>query len=173
LIIFFFLIFLPLLIEAIEFKPPWQTKSFQELLDAIYNFVFWVAIAIVPIMIIVAAFYFLTSGGDPEKVRTAKRVIFWTFIGLIIVLSSKGISSIIEFLSKGAPSGLTSAKLSQLGDINGDCIVDISDIGSISKILGAKPGDPNWDPKKDLNKNNEIDICDVSIASNSFGFGCD
>jgi len=46
-------------------------------------------------MIIVAAFYFLTSGGDPEKVRTAKRIILWTFIGLIIVLLGKGIISII------------------------------------------------------------------------------
>jgi len=52
--------------------------------------------AIVPIMVIVAAYFFLTSGGDPEKVRTAKRIIFWTFIGLIIVLLGKGIVAIIK-----------------------------------------------------------------------------
>jgi hypothetical protein len=105
LIIFFFLIFLPLLIKAIEFNPPWQTKSFQELLDAIYNFIFWVAIAIVPIMVIVAAYFFLTSGGDPEKIRTAKKIIFWTFIGLIIVLLGKGVVAIIGQLLGGGPSG--------------------------------------------------------------------
>jgi NADH:ubiquinone oxidoreductase subunit 4 (subunit M) len=71
------------------------------LLDAIYNFIFWVAIALVPIMIIVAAYFFLTSGGDPEKVRTAKRIIFWTFIGLIIVLLGEGIIAVIKQLLGG------------------------------------------------------------------------
>jgi magnesium-transporting ATPase (P-type) len=101
LIIFLFLIFLPFLIKAIEFKPPWQTKSFQELLDAIYNFIFWVAIALVPIMVIVAAYFLLTSGGNSEKISTAKRIIFWTFIGLIIVLLGKGIVAIIGQLLGG------------------------------------------------------------------------
>jgi hypothetical protein len=60
-----------------------------------------VAGAILPIIIIIAGFLFLTSGGDPEKVRTAKRMIFWAIIGLAIVVLARGIISVIKgILSK-------------------------------------------------------------------------
>lgn len=93
----------PFLTEAITFGPPFGTKSFEELIDAIINFIFWVAMALVPIMIIIAAFYFLTSGGDPEKVKTAKKIILYTIIGLIIVFLGKGIVAIIGQIFEGAP----------------------------------------------------------------------
>jgi len=104
-LIFLVSILVPFLTEAITFGPPFETKSFEELIDAIADFIFWAAMAIAPILIIVAAFYFLTSGGDPEKVKTAKRIIFWTFIGLIIVLLGKGIVATIGQLLGGGPSG--------------------------------------------------------------------
>ena len=75
--------------------------TFEELIDAIINFIFLVAIVIVPIMILIAAFYFLTSGGDPEKIRTAKKIILFTFIGLFIVLLGKGIVAIIKQILEG------------------------------------------------------------------------
>jgi hypothetical protein len=78
----FFVLFsllIPFFTEAITFTPPFELPPVQELIDKIITFISWVAFAIVPIAIIVAAFYFLTSGGDPEKVRTAKRIIFYPF----------------------------------------------------------------------------------------------
>jgi len=80
---------------------PFKFGSFQELIEGIINFIFWLAVAIVPIMIMVAAFYFLTSGGDPERIRTAKRIIFWTVIGLAIILLAKGIISVIKQIIGG------------------------------------------------------------------------
>jgi magnesium-transporting ATPase (P-type) len=94
--ILLFSLLVPLFTKAITFNPPFETKSFEELIDAIINFIFWVAMAIVPIMIIVAAFYFLTSGGNTEKLNTAKKIILFTFIGLFIVLLGKGIVAIIK-----------------------------------------------------------------------------
>jgi PKD repeat protein len=102
-LILFFLL-LPFLAKAITFEPPFQLPTFEELINAIIDFISWVAIAIVPIAIIVAAFYFLTSGGDPEKVRTAKRIIFFTIIGLIIILLARGLPAIIRQIIEG-PSG--------------------------------------------------------------------
>jgi len=104
-IIFLILLFsllVPFFTKAITFYPPFATKSFEELINAIADFIFWVAIAIAPIMVIVAAYFFLTSGGDPEKIRTAKRIIFWTFIGLIIVFLAKGIIAVIGQLLGGS-----------------------------------------------------------------------
>ena len=102
-LIFLFSLLIPLLTKAITFESPFKAKSFEELIDAIINFIFWVAIAIVPIMIVVAAFYFLTSGGDPEKVRTAKRIILFTFIGLLVIFLARGITSLIEQILTGSP----------------------------------------------------------------------
>jgi len=96
LIFLFFFLFLSFEIRAITFKNPFQNLTFEKLIENIVNFIFWVAMAIVPIVIIIAAYYLLTSGGDPEKVRTAKRIIFWTLIGLFIVLLAKAIPAIIQ-----------------------------------------------------------------------------
>ena len=100
-LIFLFSLLIPLLTKAITFEDPFKTKSFEELTDAIINFIFLVAIVIVPIIIIVAAFYFLTSGGDPEKIRTAKKIILYTFIGLFIIFLAKGIVAIIKQILEG------------------------------------------------------------------------
>jgi len=105
--ILLFSLLVPLFTKAITFEDPFKAKSFEELINAIADFIFWVAIVIAPLAIIIAAFYFLTSGGDPEKTRTAKRIIFYTIIGLIIILLSKGILGLIESLLFGLkpPSG--------------------------------------------------------------------
>ena len=86
----------PFLVEAIKIGPIIEAKSVEEIINVIVNFIFWTALALAPIMIILAAFYFLTSGGNPEKVNTAKRIIFWTLIGLFIVLLAKAIPAIIK-----------------------------------------------------------------------------
>ena len=94
--ILLFSLLTPFFIKAVTFKNPFQNLTFGKLIENIINFIFWVAMAIVPIVIIIAAYYLLTSGGDPEKVRTAKRIIFWTLIGLFIVLLAKAIPAIIK-----------------------------------------------------------------------------
>ena len=80
---------------------PLACDTIPECIEKIINFIFWVALAIVPIIIIIAGFLFLTSGGDPEKVRTAKRMIFWAVIGLAIILFAKGIISLIKSVIEG------------------------------------------------------------------------
>jgi magnesium-transporting ATPase (P-type) len=101
--IFLLSLLIPFLAKAITIPNPLCdpaspdcTSTFQDLIEKIINFIFYVAMAIVPIMIIVAAFYFLTSGGNPEQVNKAKKILLFTFIGLFIVLLGKGIVAIIK-----------------------------------------------------------------------------
>ena len=83
------------------FINPLACATFPECIEKIINFIFWIAVAIVPIVIIIAGFLFLTSGGDPEKVRTAKKILLYACIGLVIVLLAKGIISIVKTVIGG------------------------------------------------------------------------
>ncbi len=81
----------PLTVEAVTIDNPLAADSFQELIDGLINIIFYLAIAIAPIMFIVAGFYFITAAGEPEKINIAKKMILWTLIGLLVVMSAKGI----------------------------------------------------------------------------------
>lgn len=81
--------------QVIKIENPLEAETFEELIDSIINFIFSIAIVIAPIMIIVSGFYFVTAAGDPEKIKTAKRIILYTMIGLIIVILAKGLISML------------------------------------------------------------------------------
>lgn len=94
----FFLLIVPLFIQAIEFENPIQATSVQAVVSAIGNWLYAIAFALVPVMILVGAFYILTAAGDPERVNTGKKIILWTIIGLGIVIISTGIMSLMKEL---------------------------------------------------------------------------
>lgn len=90
-LILLIVIFIPLTVGAVTIDNPLASDSFADLIDAIINIIFMLAIAIAPIMFIVAGFYFITAAGEPEKIQIAKKMILWTLIGLLVVMSAKGI----------------------------------------------------------------------------------
>lgn len=94
-ILILFSLLLPLSGLAFELQPPTKHQSFEELISAVINFLFNVALILAPLMIILGGFYFLTSGGDPEKVKRGKNIILFSVIGLLIMLLAKGF---IEFI---------------------------------------------------------------------------
>jgi hypothetical protein len=77
-------------------RNPLSVNSFEELLDAFVNFIFWVGITLAPVMLIIAGFLYVTSSGSPEKVATAKRWIIWTLVGLAVVLLAKGLVAVLQ-----------------------------------------------------------------------------
>jgi len=54
-------------------------------------------------------------------------------------------------------------------DVNGDGIVDISDIVLAGQSLGSYPGHPRWNPIADLNLDSLVDIFDLVLIARSFG----
>ena len=80
-----------------------EHDDFEALLKAIIDFIFTLALVIVPIVIIVAGIFFITAQGDPEKINTAKKMILWAIIGLIIILCAKGFVEVIKEIFK--PNG--------------------------------------------------------------------
>jgi hypothetical protein len=157
--ILLFSLLIPLFTKAITFENPFEDLTFEKLIENIINFIFWVAMAIAPIMIIVAAFYFLTSGGNPEKVSTAKKIIFYTIIGLIIIFLAKGIPAIIRQIIEGPlppcnfysfQGGTVLPDFANPGDmVNTTCDYGASGIDCIESFIG--PNECNfivWDGTK-------------------------
>jgi len=96
-------VFLSFLIINIVFAivNPLPVDNLEELIGAITKFIFNVAIIIAPIMFIIAGFFFITSAGEPEKVRRARNVFIYTLIGLVLVLLATGIYELIKSILSG------------------------------------------------------------------------
>lgn len=74
---------------------PIGSKTIEDLLDNVINYIWWFATAIVPIMIVYGAFTFMTAGDSVEKVSKAKNIIMYAIIGYAIVLFARGIVVIL------------------------------------------------------------------------------
>jgi hypothetical protein len=85
------------------FQNPLQWDTFPELLNVVVNIVFTISLAIAPILFILAGFYFVTAAGKPEQVETAKKMILWTIIGLIVIICSKGIIALFTQIMEVKP----------------------------------------------------------------------
>ena len=75
---------------------PLCANTFPDLINTIATLIFNLALWIAPIMYIIAGFYFLTAAGDPKKIQTAKQIILYTTIGLIVVISAKGLIALFK-----------------------------------------------------------------------------
>ncbi|KPJ56744.1 hypothetical protein AMJ49_03975 [Parcubacteria bacterium DG_74_2] len=80
---------------------PLKATSTEALIDSIVDFIFWFGVALAPLMIIIAGFFFLTAAGEPDKINKAKNIITYTFIGLLIILLAKGLISALKTVLGG------------------------------------------------------------------------
>lgn len=86
----------PSFAENIIIDNPIKSNTFEELIASITNFVFLVSIALAPLMIILAGFYYMTANGEPEKIKKAKDIMLYTVIGIAVVLLSRAFVSMIK-----------------------------------------------------------------------------
>lgn len=90
--------------KAIEIENPLEADTFEELIEAIINLIFNIALVVAPMMIILGGFLFITAGGSPERVEQAKKIIFYALAGLIIIFLAKGIIALLkEIFLKPSP----------------------------------------------------------------------
>lgn len=82
--------------------PPTSATNVESVLANVTNYIFWIATAITPLLIIIGAFFFMTSGGEYEKITRAKHIITYTVIGYSIILLSRGLVYILADIL-GAP----------------------------------------------------------------------
>ncbi len=74
---------------------PLGVGTVQEIIDAVQKWIFTIALVIAPLMIILGAFYMMTSAGEPGRVQKGRSIIIWAAIGLGVVLLAKILYSVI------------------------------------------------------------------------------
>jgi len=58
-----------------------------DIVDRFITYILWpIFICAVLIMMIYAGFMFVTSRGDPSKVKAARDAVIWTVIGIVVVI---------------------------------------------------------------------------------------
>lgn len=136
-------------------KNPLCADSFTELINNIINFLFYIALAVAPIMIIVSGFYFITAMGEPEKIKTAKTIILWTLIGLLVIICAKGIVKLFQDVFLGQDGGTPLPRYScsglckdMIGYQRGECRK--REEGCRSEWFTYPAGDQFCSAKKDL-----------------------
>jgi len=69
-----------------------QPKNVQDIIRLVDQIVQWfetIIFAIAIIMILVAAFQFLTAAGNEEKVATARKSLVWGLVGIAVALFAR------------------------------------------------------------------------------------
>lgn len=84
--------------QVISIENPLTATSVEALVGSIINFLVIVALALSSLMIVIAGYHFVTAGGDPKKIDTAKKIILYTLIGLGIIMFAKAVNSILKLV---------------------------------------------------------------------------
>ena len=75
-----------------------QVNADQDSLEGILKIFFGIVAALAVLSIMIAAFNFVTSDGDAEKISRSKKTIILSLVGLLIALSAEAI--VLTVLSK-------------------------------------------------------------------------
>ena len=72
--------------------------SISDIINALLVYIFPVVGLLLLIFIVIGGFLFLTSGGDPKKIQSAKAVLTTSFLLFIIVFSAFWITQIVGMI---------------------------------------------------------------------------
>ena len=81
-------------------NPLGGVNSFPQLLKNIATGIGLLIGSLATIMIVWAGILYLTSGGNPQKIQTAKTALIYAVIGIVIALAASAISQIIMGILK-------------------------------------------------------------------------
>src|SRR3989344_8663100 len=94
-------VLLPVLALAQVIPPATPITSFQEILNVVNTLLSWIFtifFIIAAIVIIFAAFNYLTAGGDEEKINKAKQQLIYAIVAIAVALVARGIEFVVEEL---------------------------------------------------------------------------
>ena len=90
---------LPVVALAFTVAPVPAQKTFSQVVDGIILILWPLIAAATVITFFVAAFFFVTSNGDPDKVATARQAMIYGIVGVIVSIVAISIPTIVKTLS--------------------------------------------------------------------------
>jgi hypothetical protein len=97
----------------------------------------------------------------------------WKPTGTTICYTNYTLTAAVASLEDGTPSytftpgGNVTVRI--MGDINGDAIVNMRDVGTAARAFGSFPGDPIWNADADILGLGKIDMRDIAYIAKNFG----
>lgn len=82
-------------------NPLGEGATIQTLISRIVDFLVLIAIPILSLMVLWAAFNMLTAGGDEKKFEVGKKTLLYAAIGFGIILIGEGLVKLIELVLTG------------------------------------------------------------------------
>ena len=77
------------LLPLVAFAQPRDVQGLINILNSVVGWFETIVFAIAIIMILVAAFQFLTAAGNEEKVSTARKSLIWGLVGIAVALFAR------------------------------------------------------------------------------------
>jgi hypothetical protein len=75
------------------YESVWKSQegsiSIWEILNRAINYVFTFVVGLGIVMLLITAYYYMTSGGDSEKVKKALQSLVYVLVGIVVVFASK------------------------------------------------------------------------------------
>ena len=81
---------------------PLGTDSPTVLINRVIDFLLTIAVPIAALVVLYAAFLFLTAGGNEDRVKDARRALLWAVVGIIILMVAKGIVNLVQYILTGS-----------------------------------------------------------------------
>ncbi len=75
---------------------PISATSFDQLAEAIIDWVAAIGISISVVVIIYAGFLFMTAGGVEDKITRARKTLIWALVGLAILIMGRNFIALVR-----------------------------------------------------------------------------
>jgi hypothetical protein len=82
-----------------------NATQIQTLLCTIITWFIWIVILVSVIMVVWAAFTYVTAGDDAEKVATGRKTLTYAAVGIIVALCAAGFPAIVQSLFGSSTTG--------------------------------------------------------------------
>lgn len=92
------LLVLPMICLAQRRAP---TVDVMQVLDRIVDWLFTILLIIAVIWLILAAYYFVTAQGDPDRISKARNMVLYALIGVLVAFAARGLVLLVEKIVGG------------------------------------------------------------------------
>lgn len=87
---------LKILAQGVTLQSPIQATSIPEVIERLTNFIFTLALYLLPVIIVAAGIFFITASGKVENIEKGKKLIIYGITGFVIILAASGLIRLIR-----------------------------------------------------------------------------